>query len=485
MSKSGERILPSKKKAKEMLWKIGNLQWKYDNTQLELRNFVLSNDNSQVFVFECSRRLGKSRTMLTLAIEECLKSPNYKVNYVAPTAAMLKNFLFPMAEEILEDCPSAIRPLISLNQSTIKFKNGSEIKLSGTDNKRADKLRGRASHLCIVDEAAFCTDLNYVVDSILQPTTLTTGGKIILVSTPPVSMDHPFIEYVKRAKFFKRHILKTIYDNPRLTPEQIKSAADAAGGIDSNQFRREYLCEHLASSDNVVVPEFTKEKQKEIIKEIEMPFYFDGYVSMDVGGTDFTGMLFAIYDFQNAKIYIIDELLLKEGVTSDEVALKSIVKEQISFQIGGGASKPPYLRIADNNNLILLNDLNIKHGLNFIPTSKDEKLAALNNMRLMIKDNMIIIHPRCTNLIFQLENATWKSGGKTFTRSKEHGHWDLLDALYILCRNIQLNRNPTPQNVAGFNQYQNLGKTIPNPNSIDEQVKNIFKINRNKNKFIK
>jgi len=485
MSDNGKRVLPTKKKAKEMLWKMGNLQWKYDSTQIELRNFVLNNNNSQVFVFECSRRLGKSRTMLTLAIEECLKTPNYKVNYVAPTAAMLKNFLFPMAEEILEDCPQPIRPLISLNQSTIKFKNGSEIKLSGTDNKRADKLRGRASHLCIVDEAAFCTDLSYVVDSILQPTTLTTGGKIVLVSTPPVSMDHPFIEYVKKAKFFKRHILKTIYDNPRLTPEQIKSAADSAGGIDSNQFRREYLCQHLASTENVVVPEFTKEKQREIVKEIAMPEFFDGYVAMDVGGTDFTGLLFAVYDFQNAKIYIIDELLLKEGVTSDEIALKLKIKEQTSFQIGGGASKPPYLRMADNNNVILLNDLNVKHGLNFIPTTKDEKLAALNNMRLMIKDSMIIIHPRCTNLIFQLENATWKGNSKTFTRSKEHGHWDLLDALYILCRNIQLNRNPTPQNSLGYNQYQNTTKTIPDPHSLDEQVRNIFKINRNKNRFIR
>lgn len=480
MSETGKRVLPSKKKAKEMLWKLGNLQWKYDSTQLELRNFILSNDNSQVFVFECSRRLGKSRTMLTLAIEECLKTPNYKVNYVAPTAAMLKNFLFPMAEEILEDCPTPVRPLISLNQSTIKFKNGSEIKLSGTDNKRADKLRGRASNLCIVDEAAFCDDLSYVVDSILQPTTLTTNGKIVLISTPPVSMDHPFIEYVKRAKFFNRHILKTIYDNPRLTPEQIKVAADSAGGIDSNQFQREYLCRHIVSTENVVVPEFTKEKQKNLIKELPVPEYFDGYVAMDIGGTDFTGLLLAVYDFQKAKIYIVDELLLKGAVTSDEIALKLKNKEITAF----GPYKTPYLRTADNNNVILINDLNIKHGLNFIPTNKDDKLAALNNMRLMIKDEMIIIHPRCTNLIFQLENATWKgNSNKTFNRSKDHGHFDLLDSLIILCRNIQLTRNPSPDGKPSYNQYQNSGKHVPDANSFEVQLKEIFKINRNRRRF--
>lgn len=477
MSKLGKPVLPSKKKAKEMLWKMGNLQWKYDSTQLELRNFILSNDNSQVFVFECSRRLGKSRTMLTLAIEESLKTPNYKVNYVAPTAAMLKNFLFPMAEEILEDCPEAIRPLISLNQSTIKFKNGSEIKLSGTDNKRADKLRGRASNLCIVDEAGFCDDLSYVVDSILLPTTLTTNGKIVMVSTPPVSLDHPFIDYVKKAKFHKRHILKTIYDNPRLTQQQIQNAADAAGGIDSNQFRREYLCHHIASSENVVVPEFTKEKQKEVVKEIAYPAYFDGYVTMDIGGTDFTAILFAIYDFQNAKIHIVDELLLKGAVTSDEIALKVMNKERSVFVIGGGVYKAPYLRISDNNNVILLNDLNIKHGLNFIPTNKDEKIAALNNMRLMIKDGMIIIHPRCTNLIFQLENATWKgTGNKTYSRSKEHGHFDLIDALSILCRNIQISRNPAPNGEITYNQYQNIAKQPESLNTVDSWAKSIFKI---------
>lgn len=477
MTTPGNRVLPTKKKAKEMLWKMGNLQWKYDNTQIELRNFVLNNDNSQVFVFECSRRLGKSRTMLTLAIEECLKTPNYKVNYVAPTAAMLKNFLFPMAEEILEDCPSAIRPLISLNQSTIKFKNGSEIKLSGTDNKRADKLRGRASNLCVVDEAGFCDDLGYVVDSILLPTTLTTSGKIVLISTPPASMDHPFIEYVKKAKFFKRHILKTIYDNPRLTPEQIKNAADAAGGVDSNQFRREYLCEHLADVTNVVVPEFTKEKQKEIVREALYPSVFDAYVAMDVGGTDFTGILFALYDFQNAKIYIVDELLLKGAVTSDEIALKIKNKERDRFNY-----QPPYLRVSDNNNVILLNDLNIKHGMNFVPTSKDEKLAALNNMRLMLKDNMIIIHPRCEALIFQLANATWKGTSKTFNRTKDHGHYDLLDSLSIMCRNIHLTRNPSPPGQLSYNQWQNTAKSPETLTDFDHQLKGLFKINRNKNR---
>jgi uncharacterized protein YneF (UPF0154 family) len=472
---NGERILPSKSKAKELLWKAGNLQWKLDKNQLGIRQFIHEKDNTYPIVISASRRLGKSYTLLVISMEECLRNPNYMVNYVAPTSAMLRNILFPMIEEILQDCPQKLRPLVSVNQNSIKFKNGSEIKLAGTDNKRADKLRGRASHLCIVDEAGFCNDLQYVVDSILSPTTLTTNGKTVLISTPPISMDHPYIGFTKKAEFTDRFMLRTIYDNPRLTEKQIQIQADQVGGRDSNQFRREFMCELIQSVDDVVIPEFNKELQKSIVRDTPLPAFYDAYVGMDIGGKDFTGLVFAYYDFQEAKIVILDELLLKGSITSDEIALKTKIKEADNFRLPGHGSKAPFLRVSDNNNVILLQDLQSKHGLYFMPTAKDDRIAAINNLRLMIKDKMLIISPKCKNLIFQLENATWRKSSKdSFSRSSTHGHWDLLSALIYLCRNIQLSKNPTPSTEPGFNQFRS--NTYDNSSQFETGLKQIFKI---------
>jgi hypothetical protein len=245
----------TKSEAKSLLWRSGNLSWKLDKNQLEMREFIFKDHpQTNTVVIASSRRIGKTFAMLVISIELCLKTENTKVNYVAPTASMLRDYLFPMVEEIISDCPQNIRPDVSINRNSIKFKNGSEIKLAGTDNKRADKLRGRASDICIVDEAGFCTDLAYVVDSILQPTTLTTRGKIVLISTPASTMDHPFVDYMHKAQYMGTFIRKTIYDNPRLTPQDIQKMADIVGGVDSNQFRREYMCIHGDSKVVVKTP---------------------------------------------------------------------------------------------------------------------------------------------------------------------------------------------------------------------------------------
>ena len=111
--------------------------------------------------------------------------------------------------------------------------------------------------------------------------------------------------------------------------------------------------------------------------------------------------------------------------------------------------KPPYIRVSDNNNLLLLNDLDTLHGLRFIPTRKDNKEAAVNQVKMKIADCDIIINPRCKVLIYHIKNAKWDKNRKSFVRSPDAGHYDALDALIYLVRNIVLGKNPYPKGYNG------------------------------------
>jgi hypothetical protein len=110
----------------------------------------------------------------------------------------------------------------------------------------ADRLvTHNSSDLCIVDEAGFCDDLTYIIQSILIPTTTTTHGKIILSSTPPRLADHEFIRYMEEAEDRGSFLKKTIYDalgGGRITQEMIDEIIRELGGAESPDFRREYLC---------------------------------------------------------------------------------------------------------------------------------------------------------------------------------------------------------------------------------------------------
>lgn len=446
---SNQKIAMDKRKAVSALWRKAILHWKLDKNQLEMYKFARET-NHKIIVIGSSRQLGKSFYLTTLAIEECLRTPFAIVKFIAPKVKDIRRIIAPLIREITADCPPDLRPDFKTQEHVFRFKNGSEIQLAGTDNGHAESIRGNKAHLCIIDEAGFCDNLDYIVNSILIPTTTTTGGKIIMASTPSKSPDHDFMHFLKQAELEGRYVKKTIYDNPRLTTEDIDRLAEALGGKDSVDFKREYLVEMITSEDDAVVPEFKKELQEKIVREVKKPPFYDAYVSMDIGGADFTAVLFAYYDFLAGTVVVEDELLLNGKMALTDNIAAQIRSKEAALWVNKytGEPKPPALRVADNNNIILVNDLAHKHQLAFTPTLKDNKDAALNNMRMLLRSERIIIHPRCKSLIYHLEGAVWNKERSKYQRSADKGHFDLVDAMVYLCRNINFHKNPYPANFA-------------------------------------
>lgn len=315
---------------------------------------------------------------------------------------------------------------------------------------------GFVTHNCdlwVVDEAGFCNDLQEVVYSVLAPTTTMTNGRGLLSSTPaPDEPDHDFIKLFVEPAINEGTLFKyTLYDNPMLTQEEIQKIVDRYPDGEKNpRFRAEYLCEIIRNVETVVIPEFDDQAESEIVtSEYKIPKYYDSYVGMDIGGKDFTVLLLAYYDFIKNAVVIQDEIVLKKKQNSQEIAqlLSAKIKELWN-------EKPPYLMFADNNNQILLNDLQMYHGLNFITTRKDNKEAAINKVRLMIQNREIIIDPKCKTLIAHIRNCSWAktSSNQTFRRfarwSADGSHFDALDALIYLIRNVIYGKNPFPK---GYN----------------------------------
>ena len=467
----------TKNQAISILWSKGILTFKLDHVQKELYNSY-QNSKGKITVWSCSRRLGKSFALCCIALELCLKKSNKVVKFIAPTQKHVKNIIRPLFTEILKDCPEPLRPEYRTADSIYRFPNGSEIQLAGTDSGHAEGLRGGSSDLCIVDEAGFCDDLKYIIQSILIPTTTTTRGKIILSSTPPISPDHDFEEYRKEAEFKGNYVKKTIYDGlgSRINQEIINEIIEEMGGEDNRDFRREYLCEVLTSEENAVVPEFDEMLAKEIVKEWKRPPYADNYVAGDIGFKDLTVFLFGYYDFKKAVLVIEDEISINCQKEFNTKILADAIKEKENTLFQNPLTKEimkPYLRVCDNN-LILINDLHTLHGLTFIPTAKDNAEAALNDMRIMLKEQRIIINPRCKTLILHLRNATWKKGRREMARSPGVGHYDAVDALKYMVRNVVYSHNPYPANYDRTKDEAWFDNSLKKLTPVEAQIKSWF-----------
>ena len=263
--------------------------------------------------------------LCVLALEQCLRKPNSIVKFVSPTKVQVNNNVRPLFKKLLEDCPEELVPTFKATDYIYYFPNGSEIQLAGTDSKHAEKLRGGDSHAAFVDEAGSCADLDNIVKSILLPTTLITKGKIILAGTPPADADHEFLGFIEEGEQRGSLIKKTVYDNPRITKEQLDELITELGGIDTDACKRELFCILIKDPNRSVVPEFTKELEQEIVQDWVKPPHYDPYVAMDIGLKDLTVLLFGYYDFKNDKIIIEDELVV--DFKKPDIGIAYLIKE--------------------------------------------------------------------------------------------------------------------------------------------------------------
>lgn len=444
---------PSPIEAAAILWNNGILHWMLHDGQKSLYDSYI-NCQDKTVVWNCSRRFGKSFTLCIVAIETCLKNPDSLIKYCCSKQVDARGIIRPLIREIITSCPKELRPIFKVQERAWVFPNGSRIELTGLDGGRAESIRGGSCHLAIIDEAGLVSDLKYIVTSILMPTTLTTKGKIILASTPPKTSAHPFVDYVNVARIQNNLVTRTIHDNPQIDKEELQKIIEENGGENSITFRREFLCNIILDQDSAVVPEFTPELKKAIVKDWERSPFYDAYVSMDLGLKDLTVVLFAWFDFRNAKLIIEDEFVINGQRFNTQVlanGIKQKEEQQFTDKLSG-EQRTPYLRVSDNN-LIVINDLWQLHGLRFIATRKDDADAALNNMKIMLQNEKIIINPRCTTLITHLEAAVWNKNKTSFERSADMGHFDAIDSLKYLVRNVQFTKNPYPVAHPSYNSF--------------------------------
>lgn len=438
----------SRSEAIKELWRRGELSWKLDAVQKQMHSSYY-NASFKIHTWLLARRSGKTYLLCVLALEQCIKTPNSIVKFVSPTKLQVNNNVRPLFKKILEDCPEDIKPEFRTKDYIYYFPNGSEIQLAGTDSGHAEKLRGGDSHICIVDEAGSCDHLDTVVKSILLPTTLITRGKLVLASTPPQEPEHDFINFIEEADHKGSLVKKTVFDNPRITKEQLDELIEELGGLQTDAARRELLCEIVKDGNTSVIPEATDELYAEIVKEWPKPPFYDAYEAMDLGFNDLTVIIFGYYDFRAAKIIVEDEYVINGQNLHLPNLVEIIRKKEAELWTNPLTNevKTPAKRVSDIDYIVLNEIRRISNNeIKFEATKKDNNEAAINTLRVLLAKKQIIIHPRCKTLLRHLKNVKWKSANNKdkFARSPDDGHYDAVDAMKYFVRSINYNKNPYP-----------------------------------------
>lgn len=439
-------------------WKRQDPTYLLSNNQAELVDGIdcaVSQQQRHV-VFRCSRRWGKSFTMVVYALKQCLQNPGYKVQYVAGTIKLVRRVVQPAFKDVFANCPLAFKHLLPKWNNQLgqyEFSNGSVIVVGGADNNNIDDLLGQAANLIIVDEAGYIKVLQDAVNRVLGPMLATTKGTMIVASTPPANPTHYFHELCAKADAEKFLFHRDIYscDTGLIDIELEKRSA---GGERSETWRREWLALPTLNQTTTVFYNFMDLK-KEIVKPVTRPAFFNyysRYTVLDYGfSPDATGILFAYYDFKSATLYVEDEILINR-MSTDTLAKTYAAKKNELWQ-----DLEVYKQIADCQQNILT-DLWERHQLRFdqfTDKGAGSVLQNANNVDVMLRERRLVIDPRCVNLIAQMEYAQWEnvkrnSQKRELARSDLFQHFDLVAALLYLSKTVDYTYDPLPR-YPGFN----------------------------------
>jgi hypothetical protein len=447
-------------------WQVGELGYRLRNIQKKARQAWLK--AAPVFLkfyLECTRRLGKSTYGLIWLTEDCIKNPGGISAFFAPVKEGLRDYIGDFNKpdtplgQAFKDCPEDLRPTLDATL-TLNFPNGSKIIFRGSNNQQHRIRRGSAFRRVYVDEARDVDDLDNLVDSVIVPSLFSTLGRLMIGSTPADTEDHPLFAIKQAAEREGWYFHCSIYDAGRYDPEEFPADRIAMWKKETKDpvaWSREYEALWVKDPTKTVIPEWEDVHAIAEAPHDEVFAFYHKYAALDSGVTDKTAGLLGFYSFREARLYIEDEFTLQDSeVRTDRIAQLFKTKEkELGYQAihdrkdpkyaGLPVNEKVYRRVADNNNLILVNDLNSLYDLDFYPTRKDELAAMINLTREWVKDGKIKVSQNCQELLGCLRNAIWDKKREKLAKSKVYGHFDALMALVYLVRNVDTVSNPVPK----------------------------------------
>lgn len=437
---------------KHELWRRGDLSWMVRPYQWEAYQLNKASWGGGISVVECTRKFGKTLLGLIDDAEFCIQRPNSVLASVGPIYKEMELILTYLLGIVFSGCPADMRPTMRGTAIIFPAPINSRIQIAGTDNKHYEYLRGPTYHKARVDEAGFCDDLDLIVKDIFLPAMMRTGGGVTMMSSTPRTPDHKFIDFADVAKGNKRYIMRTIDEITDLSDKQKSDTIREMGGMDSLAVKRELYCERVVDESIVVFPEFTREKQAEIVKRVKRPEYYRPCAGIDPGFSDrdWFAIVWGYYDFDRDVTVLSDCLIIKKPPHSQHIVERAKVIEAKSFGKRKIYSKSEITRYSDHY-LSTVVDFNNLHD--YRVTLADKKFtedddAGLNLLAVMIRRSKIEFDMDGENmdqLVAQFVACRKNKRRTDLEHTDAFGHFDGVSAAKYLVRSIDKSNPHPPQ----------------------------------------
>lgn len=406
-------------------------KWVPHAAQVEIGRALLSDGFLDVFA-QCGRNFGKTELVGYLTWRYAFTFPKSENYYFAPYMKQAREIMWA-SRRIQDFGPKSWIESVNNTEMRITFKNGSFIKLDGSDN--VDAYRGvKPKGLSIYDEFK---DFRPEFHEAYDPNRAAFNSPLLIIGTPPEFEG----QFTKIAEEWGNNKKKAYFtfpssSNPHISRKWLseKKAELIALGEEDKWFR-EYEAKFVRGGAKRVFPMLNPDKIVKPYGQIIQEIYRDRkklewFAWADPAGASCFAVLYAAINPYTRKVYLLDEVYeTSQGemtVTKVGSRILKTTQELWEPSTTGNEWRMGY----DEAEAWFANEMLDQFGIHFEPTqkSKNEKDKGITLIKDILLADKLVVSDRCKKLVWEMDNYQKDDNGK-FVKKNDH----LIDCLrYIL-----------------------------------------------------
>ena len=366
----------------------------------------------------CSRRAGKTTLCAVTAFQYLVSNPGSLGLYLGLVDKTVEKIFYT---KTIRNIIRKYNLKLDVTLDEIRFSNGSVLLLGGANHiTKIENYRGLSLGFCIIDEAASFREsvLGYLVDEIIEPALVDSGGSLILIGTPANHCSGFFHDITNTNKEVGWIVKKwTALDNPHNASKFAAKKAEVLLRKKADEslpkFRREYLGEWCTDNDALLISSFQVVPQTEPYDED-----WRSVIGIDFGFNDQTAFSVIGWKRNDPKAYILETM----GMSGQSVS-------QIANILVTLKTKYKPIRIVGDpagcSNIIMKEFLDKYHV--YMEAAKKQNKAhyieILNDA--LLNANLVLIDGKTSELQTEMRTVIWNEDR---TRELEGKKCDHLDA---------------------------------------------------------
>ena len=289
-------------------------RYRLQSRLFEKQKYVFNDCTSRKIVEMCSRRAGKTENNADLLLKYAAE-PKTPVLYVNLTFENAVSQIF----QIILDEAKRVDLMVSRSSKSeglIQFANGSSIKLKGNkDKSEADKLQGFKYKCVIIDEAQSQCNMNYLVDTIINPMLMDFEGSVLILTGTPPRRKGTYFEAAFNNPSWTKYSW-TMKDNPFIknVDEEITRVCDEKGVTPDSPFiQREYFGQIAYDTEAQVFKGY--KVYKGAVPSAFIPTHI--YEGVDFGYSDYNGIVVLAANVEQRQAYVIYERKFNKATVTE------------------------------------------------------------------------------------------------------------------------------------------------------------------------